>query len=83
MLLFYVVGEIFGLEVAVSFNFALGASHVKQRINPAGPRVRPLPVCQFMAEDISPPVLKQLVILVIRHLVNLLVRIKEPSSPTG
>ena len=40
----------------------------------------PKPVCQFMAEDIPPPVLIQ---LVIRYLVNLLVRIKEPSSPTG
>ena len=41
----------------------------------------PKPVCQFMmAEDIPPPVLNQ---LVIRYLVNLLVRIKEPSSPTG
>ena len=37
------------------------------------------PVCHFMAEDIPPPVLNQ---LVIRYLVNLLVRIKEPSSPT-
>ena len=33
----------------------------------------PKPVCQFMAEDIPPPVLNQ---LVIRYLVNLLVRIK-------
>ena len=39
----------------------------------------PKPVCQFMAEDIPPPVLNQ---LVTRYLVNLLVRIKEPSSPT-
>ena len=37
-------------------------------------------LCQFMAEDIPPPVLNK---LVIRYLVNLLVRIKEPSSPTG
>ena len=43
--------------------------------------VRPsVPLCQFMAEDIPPPVLNQ---LAIRYLVNLLVRIKEPSSPTG
>ena len=40
----------------------------------------PKPVCQFMAEDTPQPVLNQ---LVIRYLVNLLVRIKEPSSPTG
>ena len=40
----------------------------------------PKPVCQFMAEDIPPPVLNQ---LVIRYLVNLLVSNKEPSSPTG
>ena len=33
-----------------------------------------------VAEDIRPPVLNQ---LIIRYLVNLLVRIKEPSSPTG
>ena len=45
------------------------------------------PVCQFMAEDIPPPVLIHisppvLIQLVTRYLVNLLVRIKEPSSPT-
>ena len=33
-----------------------------------------------MAEDTPPSVLKQ---LVIRYLVSLLIRIKEPSSPTG
>ena len=50
-------------------------------IHEAGTVIQALkPVCQFMAEDIPPPVLNQ---LVIRYLVNLLVRIKEPSSPTG
>ena len=34
----------------------------------------PKPVCQFMAEDTPQPVLNQ---LVIRYLVNLLVRIKN------
>ena len=50
-------------------------------IHEAGTVIQALkPVCQFMAEEIPPPVLNQ---LVIRYLVNLLVRIKEPSSPTG
>ena len=38
----YVVREIFALEDAVSFNFALGASHVNGTSNPTGPRARPL-----------------------------------------
>ena len=50
-------------------------------IHEAGTLIQALkPVCQFMAEDVPPPVLKQ---LVIRYLVSLLVRIKELSSPTG
>ena len=50
-------------------------------IHEAGTMIQaPKQVCQFMAEDIPPPVLNQ---LVIRYLVNLLVRIKEPTSPTG
>ena len=37
MLLFYVVREIFALEDAVSFNFALGAPHVKRRVKSRRP----------------------------------------------
>ena len=37
MLLFYVVREIFALENAVSFNFALGAPRVKRRFKTSRP----------------------------------------------
>ena len=37
MLLLYVVREIFALEDAVSFNFALGAPHVKRRVKSRRP----------------------------------------------
>ena len=37
MLLLYVVREIFALEDAVSFNFALGAPHVKRRVKSCRP----------------------------------------------
>ena len=50
-------------------------------IHEAGTVIQALkPVCQFMAGDIPPPVLNQ---LVTRYLFNLLVGIREPSSPTG
>ena len=58
-------------------------------IHEAGTVIQALkPVCQFMAEDIPPPVLNpypttSINQLVTRYLVNLPVRIKEPSSPTG
>ena len=37
MILFYVVREIFTLEDAVSFNFALGAPYVKRRVKSRRP----------------------------------------------
>ena len=43
MLLLYVVREIFALEDAVSFNFALGAPHVKRRVKSR----RPTSAAQF------------------------------------
>ena len=51
MLLFHVVREIFALEDAVSFNFALGAPHVKRRVKSSRPAIA-APTWSQYANDI-------------------------------